>query len=84
MTPLNILYVSLTIGFLTLVGFLSYTLFTISTTFKRVTSVLNKVDDIAKDADDLKNLIKSGVLSLLGMFTKKVTESKGGEKNDKQ
>lgn len=77
MTPLNFLYYSLAIGFLILVGFLSYAAFTLSQTLKRLTSVLVKIDDMAKDADDIKNLIKSGVLGLLSMFTKK-----GGEKND--
>jgi len=68
---LNFLYYSLGIGFLVLVGFVSYAAFNLSRTLKRLTSVLIKVDDVAKDADDLKNLIKSGVLGLVSMFVKK-------------
>jgi len=75
MMSLNFLYYSLGIGFLVLVGFVSYAAFNLSRTLKKLTSVLIKVDDVAKDADDLKNLIKSGVLGLVSMFVKK-----GGEK----
>ncbi len=71
MMSLNFLYYSLGIGFLVLVGFLSYAAFNLSQTLKKLTSVLIKVDDVAKDADDLKNLIKSGVLGLVSMFAKK-------------
>jgi hypothetical protein len=78
MLSLNLLYFSLAIGFLILVGFISYAAYNLSITLKRLTSVLVKVDDVAKDADDLKNLIKSGVLGLLSMFTKK-----GGEEDGK-
>ena len=62
-----------------MVGFLSYSAFSLSVTLKKLTSILVKVDDIAKDADDLKNTIKLGILNLLSVFIKK-----GGDKNDKQ
>ena len=75
---LNFLYYSLGIGFLVLVGFLSYAAFSLTQSLKRLTSILIKVDDIASDADYLKNTIKSGLLSLVGMFLKK-----GGVNNDK-
>jgi len=78
MLSLNLLYFSLAIGFLVFVGFVSYAAYNLSITLKRLTSVLIKVDDVAKDANDLKNLIKSGVLGLLSMFTKK-----GGEEDGK-
>ena len=70
---------SLAIGFLILVGFLSYAAFNLSQSLKELTSILIKVDDVARDADDLKNSIKSGLISLLSMFIKK-----GGERNGKK
>jgi hypothetical protein len=71
-------FYSLGIGFLVLVGFLSYAALNLSQTLKELTSILVKVDDIAKDADDLKNNIKLGILNLMSMFLKK-----GGDKNGK-
>ena len=78
MTPQDFLFYSLGIGFLILIGFLSYAAFSLSQTLKNLTSILVKIDDIAKDADDLKNKIKLGILNLMSMFLKK-----GGVKNDK-
>lgn len=75
MFSLNFLYYSLAIGFLILVGFISYAAFSLSQTLNKLTSILIKVDDIAKDADDLKNTIKGGILGLISMFM-----NKGGEK----
>lgn len=75
----NFLYYSLAIGFLILVGFLSYAAFNLSKTLKETTSILTKVDDVAKDVDELKNGIKSGILTLISMFIKK-----GGDKDVKQ
>lgn len=77
MISLNFLYYSLGIGFLILVGFLSYAAFSLSKTLKKLTSILVKVDDVATDADELKNFIKSGILYVKDMFVKK-----GGDKND--
>lgn len=71
MFSLNFLYYSLAIGFLVLVGFLSYAAFTLSQTLKESTSILEKVNDMARDAEELKNFIKSGILYLKEMFTKK-------------
>ena len=70
---------SVALGFLILVGFLSYAAFNLSKALKKTTSILTKVDDVAKDVDDLKNGIKSGILTLISMFIKK-----GGDKNVKQ
>lgn len=71
MSSLDVLYYSLAVGFLVLVGFLSYAAYTLSQTLKRSTSILEKVDDMAKDAEELKNYIKNGILYLKDMFTKK-------------
>jgi hypothetical protein len=79
MISLNLLYYSLGIGFLILVGFLSYAAFSLSKTLKKLTSILVKVDDVAKDADDLKNYVKQGILYLMNMFVKK-----GGDTNGKK
>ncbi len=78
MSSLNFLYYSLGIGFLILVGFLSYAAFNLSQTLKKSTSILDKVDDITKDVDDLKNVIKHGTQYLMNIFVKK-----GGDKHGK-
>jgi hypothetical protein len=75
----NFLYYSIGIGFLILVGFLSYAAFSLSKTLKKLTSILFKIDDVVKDANDLKNYIKQGILYLMSIFIKK-----GGDKNGKQ
>lgn len=77
MVSLNFLYYSLGVGFLVLVGFLSYAAYNLSQTLKESTSILKKVDNIAKDAEELKNFIKNGIIYLKDMIFKK-----GGEKND--
>ena len=78
MTSYDFFNYSLGIGFLILAGFLSYAAFNLSQTLKNLSSVIEKVDDVAKDAEDLKNSIKSGILTLMSMFIKK-----GGDKNGK-
>ena len=77
MTSQDFLFYSLSIGFLILVGFISYSAFSLSKSLKKLTSILEKVNDVAKDADDLKNYIKQGILYLMNMFVKK-----GGDKKD--
>ena len=71
MDSLNVLYYSLSIGFLVLVGFLSYAAFNLSKTLKELTSILVKIDDITKDVEDLKNLIKDGIIYLRNMIFKR-------------
>lgn len=71
MNSLNFLYYSLGIGFLILVGFCSYSFYNLSKSLKEVTSILTKVDDITKDVESLKDLIKSGLLYLVSMFSNK-------------
>lgn len=79
MSSQDILHYSLAIGFIVLVGFLSYAAYSLSQTLKKLTSILTKVDDLAKDADNLKNYLKDGIFKLISMFTKK-----GGEIDDKK
>lgn len=76
----NFLYYSLGVGFLILVGFLSWAAFSLSKTLKKLTSILEKADDLAKDADDLKNYAKSGILYLVNMFVKKAGDKHGKQK----
>jgi uncharacterized protein YoxC len=78
MASYDFFYYSLGLGFLILVGFVSYTLFSLSKALKELTLILEKVDDITKDVDELKNVIKNGVLFLKHMIIKK-----GGDKNGK-
>lgn len=78
--PLDFLYYSLGIGFLVLVIFISYAFYNLSNILKKLTSILIKVDDITKDVDDLKNLVKNGILYLLSMFNKKEVNKNGKTK----
>lgn len=71
MNALDFLYYSLGVGFLVFVGFASYSLFNLSITLKTSTSILLKVDDITKDVESLKDVIKNGILYLLSMFSNK-------------
>lgn len=77
MVSLNFLYYSLGIGFLVLVGFLSYSAFNLSKTLKELDSILVKVDDMAKDAEELKNFIKSGIFYLKELLVKKGGDTDG-------
>lgn len=76
MSSQDFFFYSLGIGFLVLVGFISYSALSLSKTLKNLTSILEKIDDIAKDANELKNYIKQGILYLMNIFSKK-----GGDKN---
>lgn len=80
MNSLNFLYYSLGIGFIVLVGFVSYAFYNLSKTLKESTSILKKIDDIAKDVNDLKDLIKNGILYLLSVFNKKEVKKNGNKK----
>jgi len=76
-------------GFLILVGFASYAFYNLSRTLKESTSILTKVDDITKDVESLKNVIKNGIQYLIDIFftghrSGKTLAQKGGEKNGKQ
>jgi hypothetical protein len=76
----NFLCYSVGFGFLVLVGFLSFAAFSLSKTLRKLTSILEKVNDVAKDADDLKNYAKSGILYLINMFVKKAGDKHGKQK----
>lgn len=78
MTSQDFFYYALGIGFLILVGFLSYAAYNLSLTLKELTPILKKLGDLTKDIDNLKNYAKTGILFLTNLFTKK-----GGESHDK-
>jgi hypothetical protein len=88
-TSFNFLNYALGIGFLVLVGFLSYAAFNLSKTLKELTLILERIDDMTKDVDDLENYIKHGVLYFKSLFSKKGRRSEGssgpegGVNNDK-
>lgn len=79
MVAADFLYYSIGIGFLVLVGFVSYTVFTLSVTLKELTSILVKVNDIAKDANELKNIIKSGIVYLKSLVFRKAGDKNGSK-----
>lgn len=89
MTSMDFLNYSLGLGFLILIGFASYALYNLSLTLKESTSILTKVDEITKDVNDVKNLIKHGISYLMSMFSNKDNRSsktiskKGGDINGK-
>ncbi|KKR81561.1 MAG: hypothetical protein UU26_C0001G0002 [Candidatus Daviesbacteria bacterium GW2011_GWC1_40_9] len=60
MASQDFLNYSLGTGFLILVGFASYSFYNLSQTFKESTSILTKIDDITKDVESLKDVIKKG------------------------
>lgn len=80
MTSQDFLYYSLGAGFLILVGFFSYSAYNLSKSLKETTSILRKVDDITKDVESLKDVIKNGILYLLSMFTKKEVKKNDNKK----
>lgn len=79
MTSQYFLHYSLAIGFLVLVGFLSYAVYNLSQSLKKTTSILTRADLLAKDVEDFKNFIKQGISYLTGLVVKR-----GGDKNGKQ
>ena len=77
MTSQDFLYYALGGGFLILVCFASYAFYNLSQTLKESTSILTKVDNITKDVEDLKNIIKHGIQYLMSVFSKKEVKGNG-------
>ncbi|MFZ3301364.1 MAG: DUF948 domain-containing protein [Microgenomates group bacterium] len=80
MDSVTFLNYSLGVGFIVLVGFISFAFYNLSKSLKEVTSILSKVDSITKDVESLKDIIKSGITYLVSMFSNK----KEVNKNDKR
>lgn len=68
-----------------MVGFVSYAAYSLAQTLKKLTSIFDKVDDITKTIDEIKNSIKYGIQSLMSIFLKKTNKllKKGGDKGGK-
>lgn len=60
LTSLDILYLSLSLGFLVLVWFLSYTLLQVAKTMKELHPLLEDIRDIAEDIRSAKDGVKNG------------------------
>ncbi len=71
MNSLQILHLSLSIGFLTLVGFLCYALYYLADDLKILKVILGNIENVTTDVDQLRNQIKLGITSLLNMFLNK-------------
>lgn len=80
MASADFLNYSLGGGFLILVGFVSYAFYNLSLTLKESTSILTKVDDITKDVESLKDVIKNGIFYLMSIFKRDGGERKNGNK----
>lgn len=70
----DFLFYALGGGFLILVGFASHAFYSLAKTLKEITLILEKVDNIVRGIEDLKNAVQVGISSLKSMF------SKGGER----
>lgn len=79
MTSLDILYVSLSLGFLVLVGFLVFLIIKASKTLDSLNLLLEDVDDTASEIRQLKNTVKFGIFSGISMLTG-ILSGKGGGK----
>lgn len=71
MSSIDFQHYALGIGFLILVGFLSYLLYHTTQTIKTLKQILDETEDITADVSKLKNSIKYGLFSLLNSFIKK-------------
>lgn len=71
MDSANFLNYSIAIGFLVLVGFISYSAYSLAKSLKEATSILSKVDSITKDVESLKDIIKTAIIYLVSMFSNK-------------
>lgn len=78
MNTQDLLVYTFGIGFLVLMGFLSYAAYWLAQSLKRLTSILQNAENVTNDVSMFKNWIKLGLLNLLSMFLKR-----GGEKNVK-
>ncbi len=71
MSSLDFQHYSIGLGFLVLVGFLSYMLYHLTQTIRTLKTILEETEDITKDVSRLKNSIKFGIFNILSSFMKK-------------
>ncbi len=90
MTSLDVLYYALALGFLVLVGFISYMAYEAALTLKslrgtlgHVDNIVSNVDDLTTDVGNLKNQLKLGYWSLIGKVMSLFAGrgKRGGERN---
>ena len=62
---LDLLYISLAVGFLVLVGFVVYLIINLKNTLDRVNMVLEDTRDVTKDVRGIKNMVKVSILGAL-------------------
>ncbi len=81
-TTQDLLYVCVALGFVVLVGYLSYAAYHLGQALKSLKLVLDETEDITRDVQKVKDQIKHGVASAataaLGVFLKR-----GGVKDGK-
>ena len=82
MSSVDFMNYSIGLGFLVLAGFASYAFYNLSQALKESTSILTKVDEITKDVNDVKNLIKHGISYLVSMFSKDKEVKGNGKKQN--
>ncbi len=66
MSTQDFLFISLGVGFLILVGFLSYAAYHLAITLKSAREVIDNAEDITNDVRAMKNQLKGGMLTGMG------------------
>ncbi len=83
MSLLDFLYLSLAFGFLILVGFISFACYRLAKTLQSVDNLINNAEDIVKDIRDVKNHLKSGLITTfitaVNVATQLLTNKGGGK-----
>lgn len=68
MQSLDVLYFSLSIGFLVLAGFISFAAFQLAQTLKSARLLIMDAKDIVKDVQAVKDGVTRGILQLISSF----------------
>lgn len=82
----DFLYLSLAVGFLILVGFISFAAYRLGKTLESIKEVVDNAEDITHDVKAIKNQIKSGLITTLVTalnLTTAILKRKGGGKNER-
>lgn len=77
MVSQDFLFYSLGVGFLILVGFLSYAVYCLAKSLKTLTLIFQNAENISNEIGKLGTGIRFGLQSLLNIFLKKRSEKKG-------
>ena len=68
LTSLDILYLSLSIGFLVLVISLIFLIMKLVKTLESIKILADDLDETARDVNGVKNKVKGGIFSMLSMM----------------